>query len=172
MHAQLLCCVWLFATPWPIAHQAPLSMGFSRQEYWSGLPFPSPGDLHNPGIKSTSPASPALTGRFFTTEPPGKPKAYESSLNHWTTREFPRLNVVVFFNGLSICIYKRLTLLFFFIGTDLFIFLLFFSFISWRLITLQYCRGFCRTWTWISHGFTCVPHPERPSHLPPQGDSL
>ena len=101
-----------------------------------------------PGIKPTSPASPALTGRFFTTEPPGKPKAYESSLNHWTTREFPRLNVVVFFNGLSICIYKRLTLLIFFIGTDLFIyFSTFFSFISWRLITLQYCRGFCRTWT-------------------------
>ena len=53
-----------------IACQAPLSMGFSRQEYWSGLPFPSPGDLPNPGIK---PRSPALAGGFFTTEPPGKP---------------------------------------------------------------------------------------------------
>ena len=48
------------------------SMGFSRQEYWSGLPFPSPGDLLDPGIEPTSPVSPALTGRFFTTEPPGK----------------------------------------------------------------------------------------------------
>ena len=48
--------VRLFATPWTIAHQAPLSMGLSRQEYWSGLPFPSPGDLSNPGIKTRSPA--------------------------------------------------------------------------------------------------------------------
>ena len=48
--------VRLFVTPWTVAHQAPLSMGFSRQEYWSGLPFPSPGDLSNPGIEPTSPA--------------------------------------------------------------------------------------------------------------------
>ena len=54
--AQLLSHVWLFATPWAIAHQAPLSTEFSRQEYWSGLPFPTPGDLPNPGIKPTSPA--------------------------------------------------------------------------------------------------------------------
>ena len=57
-------------TPWTVARQAPLSMGFPRQEYWSGLLFPSPGDLPNPGIK---PLSPALTGRFFTVESPGKP---------------------------------------------------------------------------------------------------
>ena len=56
-------------TPWPVAHQAPLSMGFSRQEDWSGLPFPSPGDLPRPG---TEPTSPALAGRFLTSEPPGK----------------------------------------------------------------------------------------------------
>ena len=49
--AQLLSHVQLFMTPWTVAHQAPLSMGFSRQEYWSGLPFPSPGDLPDPGIK-------------------------------------------------------------------------------------------------------------------------
>ena len=65
-----LSCVRLFATPWTAACQASLSMGFSRQEYWSGLPFPSPGDLPHPGIE---PKSPALAGRFFTTEPPGKP---------------------------------------------------------------------------------------------------
>ena len=59
-----------FATPWTVTHQAPLSMGFPRQENWSGLSFPSPGDLPNPGIKL---ASPELTGRFFTTEQPGKP---------------------------------------------------------------------------------------------------
>ena len=61
-------------TPWTIAHQAPLTMGFSRQESWSGLPFPYPEDLPDPGIKPLSPAGdPALVGRFFTTEPLGKP---------------------------------------------------------------------------------------------------
>ena len=53
---KLLSRVRLFATPWTVAHQAPLSVGFSRQEYWSGLPFPSPGDLPNPGIEPRSPA--------------------------------------------------------------------------------------------------------------------
>jgi len=62
--------VRLFATPWTVAHQAPLSMGFSRQEYWSGLPFPSPGDLPNLGIESTSPA---LQADALTSAPPGKP---------------------------------------------------------------------------------------------------
>ena len=65
--------VWLFATPWTVAHQVLLSMKFSRQEYWSGLPFPPPGDLPNSGIKPVSPISPALAGRLFTSEPPGKP---------------------------------------------------------------------------------------------------
>ena len=54
-------------TPWTVACQAPLSMEFSRQEYWSGFPFPSPGDLPDPGIKLASLASSALTGGFFTT---------------------------------------------------------------------------------------------------------
>ena len=53
-------CVWLFATLWTVAHQASLSMGFSRQEYWNGFPFPSPGDLPNSGIKPKSSSSPAL----------------------------------------------------------------------------------------------------------------
>ena len=56
-------------TPWTVVLQAPLSMKFSREELWSGLPFPSPGDLPDPGIE---PGSPALAGGFFTTEPPGK----------------------------------------------------------------------------------------------------
>ena len=56
-----------FATPWTVASQAPLSLGFSRQEYWSDLPFPSPGDLPNQGIKIASLMSPALAGSFFTT---------------------------------------------------------------------------------------------------------
>ena len=59
-----------FATPWTVVHQAPLSMGFPRQDYRSGLSFPSPGHLPYPGIQ---PLSPALAGRFFITEPPGKP---------------------------------------------------------------------------------------------------
>ena len=67
-----LSCVWCFASPWTVALQAPLSMGFSRQEYWSGLPFPSPGDLPDPGIEPASLASPALPGGFFTTELPRK----------------------------------------------------------------------------------------------------
>ena len=64
-----LSCVQLFASPWTVARQAPLSMGFSRQEYWSGLPFPSPGDLPNPGIE---PGSPALQADILSSEPPGK----------------------------------------------------------------------------------------------------
>ena len=63
--------VLLFATPWTVAHQAPLSMGFSRQEYWSGLLFPSPGYLPDPG---TEPRSSALQADALTSEPPGKPK--------------------------------------------------------------------------------------------------
>ena len=63
-----------FCDPMDLAHQASLSMGLSQEEYWSGLPFPCPGGLPDPGIKPTSPASPALAGGFFTREPPGKPK--------------------------------------------------------------------------------------------------
>ena len=59
-----------FMTPWTVAQQAPLSMGFSQQEYWSGLQFPPPGDLLDPGIEFVSPA---LQVDFFTTEPPRKP---------------------------------------------------------------------------------------------------
>ena len=68
-HAYMLSCVWLFVTPQTVAHQDPPSLGFSRQEYWSGLQLPTLGDLPDSGIK---PASPALAGRFFTTEPRGK----------------------------------------------------------------------------------------------------
>ena len=57
-----------FVTPWTAAHQSPLYVEFSKQEYWSGLPFPPPGDLPNPGIEPMSPASPALAGWFFTAE--------------------------------------------------------------------------------------------------------
>ena len=94
---DVLCCgfshVQLCVTQWTAAHQAPLFTGFSRQEYWSGLPCPPPGDLPNPGIKPASLKSPALAGRFFTTSAtPGQgskpgPLHWE---HHWTTWEVPR----------------------------------------------------------------------------------
>ena len=67
---KLLSRIQLFATPWTVAHQAPMSMGFSRLEYWSGLPFPSPGDLPNPGFEPRSPALQAAD--TLLSEPPGK----------------------------------------------------------------------------------------------------
>ena len=78
---------WLCATLWTVAHQAPLSVGFCRQDFWSELPCPPPGDLSNPEIKPTSLASPALAGGFFTT----------SSI--W---EEPKLNIMEFENGLCV----------------------------------------------------------------------
>ena len=68
----MLSHVPLSVTQWTVVHQAPLSMEFSRQEYWSELPFTLSGDLPDPGIKQTSLRSPALESRFFTTESPGK----------------------------------------------------------------------------------------------------
>ena len=77
---QLYVCVYahfghvqLFVTLWTAAHQAPLSMGFSRQEYWRGQPFPSLGDFPDPGIELASPVSPALQADSLSTEPSGKP---------------------------------------------------------------------------------------------------
>jgi hypothetical protein len=67
MYATLFSRIRLFATLWIVARQAPLSMGFSRQEYWRGLPCPPPGDLPGPGIEPVPLVSPALAGRFFTT---------------------------------------------------------------------------------------------------------
>ena len=70
VHARSLSRAWLLVTTQTAVHQAPLSLGFSRQEHWSGLPFSPPRDLPNPGIEPESPAFPALAGRFFTTELP------------------------------------------------------------------------------------------------------
>ena len=70
----------LLQTPWTVAHQAPLFMKFSRQEYWNVLPFLSAGDLPDPGTELTSPASPALAGGSFTTDPPWKPQ-YKDTCN-------------------------------------------------------------------------------------------
>ena len=72
-HVRLFSCVQLFVTPRTVAHQALLPMGFSRQEYWSGLPFSPSSNFFDPGFEPKSPTSPALAGGIFTTEPPGKP---------------------------------------------------------------------------------------------------
>ena len=77
MGTCMLSRVWVFETLWTVARQVPLSIGFSRQEYWSGLQSPPPGDLPDPGIE---PASPALAGELFTTEPPGKPNWHQQHL--------------------------------------------------------------------------------------------
>ena len=79
-YSVFACCVLsrfshsrLLVTAWIVGHQAPLSMGFFRQEYWSGLPCSPPGDLPNPGIEPASLMSPALAGGFLPLAPPGKP---------------------------------------------------------------------------------------------------
>ena len=69
---SLLRCISLFVTPWTVACQAPLSMGFSTQEHWIGLLFPPPGDLPDTGIESVSPMSPTVAGRFFTLSHQGR----------------------------------------------------------------------------------------------------
>ena len=81
MKVKSLSRVRLFVTPWTVAYQAPPSMGFSRQEYWSGVPFPSPGDLPDPGIE---PGSPAFQAGALTSEPPGKPEKYVKSIYNLT----------------------------------------------------------------------------------------
>ena len=88
MHAQL--CLTLHATPWTTALQAPLSIGLPRQEYWSGLPFPTPEDFPNSGVKLGSLAPLALADGFFTTVQPGKPQITGSSCYskyHFITNE-------------------------------------------------------------------------------------
>ena len=77
-------CIQLFATLWTVARQVPLSIEFFRKEHWSGLPFPTPKDLPDPGIKAVSPEPPALeSGYLSTLNHLGSPP------NHWTAREFP-----------------------------------------------------------------------------------
>ena len=79
------------ATPWMVAHKAPLSMGFPRQEYWSGLPFPPPGDLPDPEME---PKSPALADGFFTTESPGKPSFKILIVNFILFKNFANISPV------------------------------------------------------------------------------
>ena len=84
----MLSHVQLFTTPRTVAHQAPLSMGFSRQEYWSGLPWPPPGNLPNRGIKPASLVSPALAGGFLTAVSPGKPPISQIFYNNFIILRF------------------------------------------------------------------------------------
>ena len=126
----------LFVTLGIITHQAPLSRGFSRQEYWSGLPFPSPGDLPNPGIE---PVSPALAGRFFTPALSGKPQRRHKMCNsryrnvtlkmgrrreEWTEKGHIDLSKINFY---------------------------------WSTVALQCWAGFYCTAKWISHTCTFLP---------------
>ena len=99
MHACMLSCyscVQLFANLWTVVHQAPLSLGVSRQEYWSGFPCPPPGDLPDPGIESTSPAAPTLQADFLPLSHLGSPCMYhaldkmltEYMINDYKTKEY------------------------------------------------------------------------------------
>ena len=81
VHAKLLQSCLTLVTLWTVACQAPLSLGFSRQEYWSGLPCPPAGDLPDPGIKPASPMSPAVAGGFFTSRAAWEAHAYMTQIN-------------------------------------------------------------------------------------------
>ena len=89
MLCAILSHVQLFVIPWTLAHQAPLSLEFSRQEYWNRFSFPSPGDLTNHGIKPKSPVSPALANTFFTSVPPGKPSKTMKKVKMKITQSCP-----------------------------------------------------------------------------------
>ena len=100
--------VSLFETTWSIAQQAPLFMGFPRQDNWSGLPFSPPEDLPYPGIEPRAPASPALTGRFFTTEPPEKPNISsrvqnesQSCFIYWKFMPFSKWHFLLVWQGVG-----------------------------------------------------------------------
>ena len=96
-------CVQLFVTPWTVAHQAPLSMGFSRQEYWNGLPFPSPGNLPDPGIK---PGSPAVQADSLPFVPSGKTYAHKHTHTHIHTHTHTHIFISVsIVHSLSLYIY-------------------------------------------------------------------
>ena len=90
--------MWDFLRPpWTVVCQVPLSVGFSRQEYWSGLSFPSPGDLPHPGIE---PVSPILAGGFFTTEPPGKPEGLIHAFHNYLVLKRDHLHEGISFDAL------------------------------------------------------------------------
>ena len=105
-----LSCVRLSATPWTVAYQAPPSIGFSRQEYWSGVPVPSPGTLPDPGIK---PGSSVLQAEVLLSEPPGKPLLNEPTTTTHITQDSPIQNYIASLGWFSIYVernpYRRLS---------------------------------------------------------------
>ena len=143
-------------------------MEFSRQEYWSGLPFPSSRDLSDPG---TEPRPPALQAESLPSEPQGKPWFFDLHLNHLALSDRLLLaDPPKMMQAPTLFLKTTLVGVLFLLPSDVYVrsflypFYTFFSFIfiSWRLITLQYCSDFYYTLTWISHGFTCIPHPDPP----------
>ena len=101
--------VWFFVTPWTVAHQAPLSMGVSRQRYWSGLPYPPPGDLPDPGIEPVSLTSLSLTGEFFTTSATWETTVFKVKvlmlglLSYLMTKPWPYILVSPTLSSLASC---------------------------------------------------------------------
>ena len=164
VHARAQSCPTL-CHPWTIAHQA-LSMEFSRQEYWNGLPCPSPGDLPNPGIK---PRSPALPGRFFTTKAPGTPKMkWSNSIFNQQTCLYPQNNYFLILHPLGLIpLIKAFgrpqshTLLILFYLWDYYKCTVTFLVVQW----LRICLPRQQTWVWplIREDFTC-PRATRPKH--------
>ena len=99
---KLLSRVWLLAGPWTVARQTPPSMEFSRQEYWSGLPFPSPGDLPDPGIK---PRSPAMQAAALPSEPPGKPFSLLTHIKYCTFIKWVLIYTLPWLSSVSLLYY-------------------------------------------------------------------
>ena len=128
--------VQFFATPWTVAHQTPLSIGFSRQVYWSGLPFPIPGGLPHPWVKSECPASPAFAGGFFTTEPPGKPSC---SVLLYFSRYYIRYPQIL--NPFKIST-LNVSFIVVVVAAVVFFYLIFLNFILFLNFTILYC--FCQ----------------------------
>ena len=124
-------CVRLFATLWTVAHQTLLSMRLSRQEYWSGLPFLSPGDHPDPGIEPMSFISPALAGKFFTTS-----ATWETPLVYYNIIVNTICHIYIHIHTYTIYIYMPPSLFL----AIIFVFLK--SIFNLRIITLQYCVGF------------------------------
>ena len=109
--SQSLSCVRLFVTLWTVAHQAPLPMEFPRQEYWSGLSFPTPGDLPNPGIEPVSPASSAVQADSSPIAPPGKPQVVNPNLPICPTLSLPTVSTCPFSTSVSLFLpYKQVQL--------------------------------------------------------------
>ena len=127
-------------------------MEFSRHEYWSGLPFPSPGDLPNPGV---GPKSPTLHAGFFflPSEPQGKPRdiGWPQTIPVYLLKRKKPCNPAHHLIFIGFCILVFLSSSCPSLGDMILFFFFSFIFISWRLITLQYCSVFCHTLTWISH---------------------